>query len=355
MYNIWNKWDPLETVMLGSFYPAEFFEDIKNDRIRSALTRIADEEAEDNAYFERVLTEHGVQVIRPYIDPALNIMHYLDDQGRLGEVISDNNLYGIPRAPIAPRDCQFVLGNHLFLTQSEDHPGIVGRLQDYCLDIVHLNEIPIYAPCYTVVNDLLLIDTDISKHNHTVPRDPELIKNMQMDIDENIDRNIQTITDLYPDMQVQQIKIGAHNDGCFHTVAPGAIISVEDMDIYQNTFPNWEVCYMPDEDWHGVKKFVEHKVSIKKSWWLPGEEDNDQFTHFVETWLQDWVGYADETVSAVNVLMINPNTCCTVNATSDMKQFMKKHGIDCIDIPNRHRFILDSGLHCKTLDLKRKS
>ena len=85
------------------------------------------------------------------------------------------------------------------------------------------------------------------------------------------------------------------------------------------------------------------------------KEDNDKFTHFVETWLQDWVGYADETVSAVNVLMINPKTCCTVNATSDMKQFMKKHGIDCVDIPNRHRFILDSGLHCKTLDLKRKS
>lgn len=355
MYNIWNKWDPLETVMLGSFYPAEFFEDIKNDRIRSALTRISDEEAEDNAYFERVLTEHGVQVIRPYIDPALNIMHYLDDQGRLGEGISNNNLYGIPRAPIAPRDCQFVLGNHLFLTQSEDHPGIFNRLEDYCLDIVHLNEIPIDAPCYTVVNDLLIIDTDITMHHHTVPRELEDIKKKQSEIDRDIDQNIQTITDLYPDMQVQKIKIGAHNDGCFHTVAPGAIISVEDMDIYQNTFPNWEVCYMPDEDWSGVKKFVEHKVSLKKSWWLPGEEDNDEFTHFVETWLQDWVGYADETVSAVNVLMINPNTCCTVNATSDMKQFMKKHGIDCIDIPNRHRFILDSGLHCKTLDLKRKS
>ncbi len=353
MYNIWNKWDPLETVMLGSFYPAEFFKDVKNNRIRSALTRIADEEAEDNAHFERVLQDHGVHVLRPQLESD-SIMNHIDHQGRMGEPFA-NSLYAIPRAPIAPRDCQFVLGNHLFCTQYWDHPGIMQSLEKYNMNIVHLAEVPIDAPCYTVVNDLLLIDTDISKHNHTVPRDPELIKNMQMEIDENIDKNIQTITDLYPDMQVQQIKIGAHNDGCFHTVAPGAIISVEDMDIYQNTFPNWEVCYMPDEDWSGVKKFVEHKVSLKKSWWLPGEEDNDEFTHFVETWLQDWVGYADETVSAVNVLMINPETCCTVNATSDMKQFMKKYGIDCVDIPNRHRFILDSGLHCKTLDVSRKS
>ena len=63
----------------------------------------------------------------------------------------------------------------------------------------------------------------------------------------------------------------------------------------------------------------------------------------------------EETVTAVNVIMLNPNTCCTVNATAELKQFMKKHGIDCVNVPNRHRYILDSGLHCKTLDLKRKS
>ena len=63
MYNIWNKWDTLETVLLGSFYPAEFFQDVKSDRIRSALERIADEEAEDLLTFETVLKAHGVEVL----------------------------------------------------------------------------------------------------------------------------------------------------------------------------------------------------------------------------------------------------------------------------------------------------
>ena len=357
-YNIWNKWDTLETVMLGSFYPAEFFRDIRSDRIRSALTRIADEEAEDNAQFERVLQSHGVEVIRPHMDPTENIMQYIDDQGRIGEQSNRDqrtSLYGIPRAPIAPRDCQFVLGNHLFVTQQYDHAGILHTLNDYCDHIVHLKDIPIDAPNYTVVGHRLLIDTDISQHHHMIPKDPEHLRQQTWEVEQAMGHNIQQITDLYPDVQIEEIAVGAHNDGCFHTVADGAIISVEDMDIYEQTFPGWEVCYMPDEDWSGVRKFVEHSVKLKKSWWLPGEEDNDEFTHFVETWLQDWVGYADETVSAVNVLMINPQTCCTVNAASDMKQFMKKHGIDCVDIPNRHRFILDSGLSCKTLDLKRKS
>ena len=56
-YNIWNKWDTLETVMLGSFYPAEFFQDVKSDRIRSALTRIADEEAEEYEPKNKIITK----------------------------------------------------------------------------------------------------------------------------------------------------------------------------------------------------------------------------------------------------------------------------------------------------------
>ena len=67
--------------MLGSFYPAEFFRDIRSDRIRSALTRIADEEAEDNAHYERVLKEHGVNVLRPELEPD-SIMNHIDLQCR---------------------------------------------------------------------------------------------------------------------------------------------------------------------------------------------------------------------------------------------------------------------------------
>ena len=234
--------------MLGSFYPAEFFQDVKSDRIRSALTRIADEEAEDLLAFETVLKAHGVEVLRPRMNPRDSILNYMDDQGRLGESVTDNNLYGIPRAPIAPRDCQFVMGNHLFLTQYEDHPGIIDRLQDHCVDMVHLNDIPIYACSYTVVNDRLLIDTDVSLHHHVVPRDQDSMRRYNAQIRNGIDENIDVIQQLYPNTQIEQIEVGAHNDGCFHTVADGAIISVEDMDIYEQTFPGWEVCYMPDED-----------------------------------------------------------------------------------------------------------
>ena len=47
------------------------------------------------------------------------------------------------------------------------------------------------------------------------------------------------------------------------------------------------------------------KHSNEGKWYLAGEEDNTEFTHFVETWLQDWVGYVEESVFDVNVLMLD--------------------------------------------------
>ena len=125
-----------------------------------------------------------------------------------------------------------MLGNHLFLTSAEDHPGIISVLKDYCTDIVPLYEMPLYAPNYTVVNDRLFIDTDVTMHHHVVPRDAVSLRNYTHRIHTYLDSNIDNIKKLYPHIQVERIEVGAHNDGCFHTVADGAIISVMGMDLY---------------------------------------------------------------------------------------------------------------------------
>ena len=54
--------------MLGECYSPEFFRDIKNIKVRSALQRIADETQEDLEGYEKVLKDFGCNVIRPYVD-----------------------------------------------------------------------------------------------------------------------------------------------------------------------------------------------------------------------------------------------------------------------------------------------
>jgi len=62
-YNIWNKWDKLKTVMLGDCYSPDFFCDIKNKKIKSALQKISEETKEDLEYFESVLKDFGCEVL----------------------------------------------------------------------------------------------------------------------------------------------------------------------------------------------------------------------------------------------------------------------------------------------------
>ena len=102
-YNIWNKWDPLKVVMLGDNWGSEFFENIKDDRIRSPLQQIAEETQQDLAYFESVLKDFGCTVIRPVVNRSDRIENYVGDQGEING--------GIPRNALQPRDEQIVAGN----------------------------------------------------------------------------------------------------------------------------------------------------------------------------------------------------------------------------------------------------
>ena len=137
-YNIWNKWDTLRTVMIGDCYPAEFFRDIKNTRIKSALTQIADETQEDLEYYETVLKEFGCEVIRPKLDPNDSILNYINESGAV------NGTQGVPRSPLQPRDTQLIIGNY-GLVCGNDHPAIAESLFEYSKNTVDCRQLD-YLP-----------------------------------------------------------------------------------------------------------------------------------------------------------------------------------------------------------------
>jgi hypothetical protein len=88
---------------------------------------------------------------------------------------------------------------------------------------------------------------------------------------------------------------------------------------------------------------------------VPGEEDNDEFTNFVETWLQEWVGYVEETVFDVNVLVLDQHHVCVSQPDNEIvNTFLRKHKMEPVYVPWRHRYFWDGGLHCITLDLQRE-
>jgi hypothetical protein len=137
-------------------------------------------------------------------------------------------------------------------------------------------------------------------------------------------------------------------------VTPGLIISLFDYQKYEKTFPGWEVVYLPGQSWSAVRPFLQLKQKNAGKWWIPGQEMNDEVTDFVNTWMNDWVGYVEETVFDVNMLVIDEKNVICNNYNEKVFDALSRHGVTPHFCNFRHRYFWDGGLHCITLDLKRK-
>jgi hypothetical protein len=71
--------------------------------------------------------------------------------------------------------------------------------------------------------------------------------------------------------------------------------------------------------------------------------------------LDNWVGYVEESVFDVNVLVLDEHHVCVNSLQNEqLNAFLKKHKMEAIHIPWKHRYFWDGGLHCITLDLVRE-
>jgi len=390
-YNIWNKWDPLQNVMLGTCYTSEFFRDIVSVKVRDALCQIADETEEDLAAFHDILVDFGVDVIRPKLDRNDSIMNYVNLDGQIPN--------RIPRSPLQPRDQQLVVGNDLVYVNENDHSAIKTALDAYNpqhkwinfggnsklggidrqtvfentfrvkYDIMSGSDWPGVDSCLShkfiassfitkEINQLHQhVNQLVDNYNHNRIGAPSITSvGKDIYIDSYVsDFDIKQHTDIFEDFRINRLTIGGHNDACFHTLKPGVILSLFEIQKYEHTFPNWDVCYLPDAAYNAIPEFMKIRNSVNGKWWVPGQEDNSEFTQFVETWLKDWVGYVEETVFDVNVLVLDEHHVCVNNINNkEVNKFLKKHNMEPVLVPWRHRYFWDGGLHCITLDLNRR-
>lgn len=396
-YNVWNKWDPLKKVVLGSCYHPNFFQDIKNNNIRSALTQIAEETLEDLDGFENVLKDFGCEVVRPYVDNNDNIMNYINAEGELSG-------RKIQRGPLQPRDGQVVIGNEIFITGYNSHlcpPSIRDMFlqeDNHYYMMWPCNGMPFEEQAYNDVKggdwpeynkylELFVNHQNFSSDNEInldiencysnyinngkpfdfvtgAPNITVLGKDIYLNVyadgqsdgwPEHMKQEmIRHFTTKYKDFRVNTINVDGHSDGCYHAIKPGALLSLTEVQNYADTFPGWDVCYLPENGLFAIPEFWNLKQEMYGKWWVPGQEDNHEFNHFVSTWLEDWVGYCAETVFDVNVLVLDEHHVCVTNLNEDAAKFFKKHKIEPIIIPWRHRYFWDGGLHCITLDLVRE-
>ena len=395
-FSVYQPWDPLKVCVVGKSYPPEFYKFIKNPRLRSLFERIATETEEDFQYLISTLKKFNVEVIRPNV-PTVQADQYLTSNQRIPGPISMN-----------PRDQMIMIGDRFFTypydsislnTSGRSVPvsNWTSRVYDnfkgpdWPSDFTPYEQLPtwIQNECKTLFNFTYVSGesaNEISQKasefewwepivNRVKSAGNTIIDNRQHDILNFIpangitrighdlyfgvygagDKEVKRLSEeFFQDYSCHYVTTGGHIDGCFTPVKPGLIVSIMDIPTYADTFPGWEVVYLKGESWEKVKPFLDLKEKNQGRWWIKGHEYDDELIDYVETWLGDWVGYCEESVFDVNILVIDQQNIIVNGYNKKAFEAFARHGVTAHICPFRHRYFWDGGIHCVTLDLHRE-
>ena len=322
-YSVYQHWDPLEVCLVGKTYPPEFYSYIHNVRVRSVLERIAEETEEDYQKLITLLELFNVEVIRPKIQEFHNYLLPNDMQ------------YNIP--PMTPRDYTAMIGDTFYTNcnyiQKNDFTDEFDKIS---------------------IRNKVVYHNDPTVNSAMVTRCGRDLYFGTLSYDVDAESLLARYQSQFPNYRCHVVNTGGHLDGTFCPVKPGLIISLCDIPTYAKTFPGWEVVYLPGQSWEAVAPFLDLKRKNMGKWWVPGEELNDDFTDYVEQWMSHWVGYVEETVFDVNMLVIDEKNVVCNNYNKQVFDAFERHGITPHIVNFRHRFFWDGGLHCITSDISRR-
>jgi hypothetical protein len=398
-YNKTNTYGDLRAVVLGSYYTPEYFKFIDNASVRNPLMRIATEVNEDLTNFEQILTRQGIKVLRPALPSIEKFVDYH----------SKHNKFLIP--PLQPRNFHAVIGQTMYTLSQPNFESTVFTNIDQCIKsynptVINLNDSnqQFYSQSMTKKQNCFNSVTNLwykeNKYNELAGPDwPPFDEYVQgnrsniLAIQEElvgfetalcyetkelgplqapnllpfedqivVDCNEFCLYDQWVQKNIgnkQIIKINtgaAHTDGVLSILGNRVILGIDTLIDYKKYFPEYTLIPVPNENYLShIDNFRIMQSKVDGKWWVPGEEHNENFINYVEQYLNDWTGHIHETVFDVNVLPLDRTTICITGDNPAIINELAQHGIESIVVPWRHRFFVDGGLHCITLDLYREN
>jgi hypothetical protein len=321
MYSVHQHWDPLKVCVVGQSYPPEFYQFIENKKVRQVLERIAIETEEDYRSLIKLLHSFGVTVMRPVVGNSINAFW--------------NGTRYLP-PPMCPRDYMSMVG-------TEFHFNSGGYQHCYQDLLAHVAD----------QGNQIFFETSINGAATTrVGKDLYFGTTLGTTITDVAQASKQYSAQ-FPNYRTYVIDTQGHSDSTFCPVVPGLIVSLHDIPTYADTFPDWEVVYLPGQSWAAIPEFQKLKEKNRGKWWVPGEELNNDFTNYIESWMDHWVGYVEETVFDVNMLVVDQHNVICNNYSKPVFDAFERYDITPHVLNFRHRYFWDGGLHCITSDLNR--
>lgn len=376
-YSVNYHWDQLTYCIVGKTYPPEFYSWIKNSQTRTAFETLAEETEEDYQNLIHLLRhKFGVNVVRPKLPNNLDELYV---QGKWVQpptaprdyFIMIRDQFWVPRVPngshawsvfyrlnkqqswpdfVRPTD---------FFTSMPEHAGSMAekfkKFQQF--DQAHLDaKLKFYSDIFDDLksNNTEIVYTDLDFINGCfVSRlGPDLYFATQT-FHDNKQELLEQVNQYFPNTKNQIVNAGGHGDAVYCPVTPGLIISLNDVPTYKDTFPGWEVVYLPDSDYAHMSEFKSSMKQNKGRWFIPGFETNHDLINIVDYYFDEWVGEVHETVFDVNLLVVDPKNVIVSAHNDQVEKACARHGVEVHVSPFRHKYFWDAGIHCITNDLNR--
>lgn len=337
-FSVYQHWDPLKVMIVGRSYAPELYDYITNEKVRKVFYKIAEETEEDYQKLTDLLTKLGVHVVRCNLDHDTAIAK---QNIRYGKTIST------PYA-MQPRDGTIMLGETFYY---QDH------LKPALQEAIDLLESKGNKTSSTVPKTgFKYLDHDLYLNSAMTSRIGKdlIVGSITSEKVENLPELQNILQAQLPDYRIHMMDTQGHTDGTFCPVVPGLIVSITGSEkYYEKLFPGWEVVYLPGEAWGKVQNWMQLKQQNGGKWWVPGEELNEDFTNYVEQWMNHWVGYVEESVFDVNMIVVDEKNVIVNGYNKKVFDAFEKRNITPHVCNFRHRYFWDGGLHCITSDIHR--
>ena len=333
----YTSWQPLEEVIVGRAYPADYFDFIENAQVRNQLQQILDETQEDLDNLAQTIAQFGATVLRPDLPPK--------DRFQQSQVQGQ----GAPLPPITPRDWQITLGTKLLrvlampeLDRICDHyqtvqPGSVINPHGHSHWNPHCVLNGASASCIVRVGtDIFFDNSDFLKPHQT-----------RWIVDNVLDSRY----------RVHEAITDGHGDAVFAILKPGVLLSSKhdvNLDLARD-FPGWDVLKIWDSSiWAAMEVGKFKYESNPGAWYVQGQTPTDEFKEFVNTYLTKWTGFVAETVFDVNCLVLDEQHVIFSAYNREVFDYCAKHHIEPIVSELRHSYFWDGGISCCTQDIRRR-
>ena len=361
MFKVTHQWNKLKTCVVGSAYPPEIFKFINNTKLRNSFEKLAIETEEDIRNLVVLLKKFDVEVIRPtmpdqfeefkvangYIAPPISARDFM--------CMIDHKLYypGLPNINHAWMEFtdKYKIDSRANMYKNKDWLNFQ-RQDKYIFD----KKISFYEDIFTLAlqqgNEVIASPIDYMNSSFITRLGEKMIVGTQNYHDDK--QSIKKIFEaMFPEKDIHIASSEGHSDGCFAPINKDLVISAYQAIDYQKTFPNAEVVTVPPDVTLKNDKFKKQILTAEHKWFLEGMENNKDLVDMVDHYFNNWIGNVNETAFMVNILMLdNKNALCSTD-NKQVRQAMKRHGVELHVTPFKHKWFWDCGIHCLTQDLDR--